>query len=116
MKESEKDTDNLPQNILFFLIVFTSVVTSLKRVEEWYHQLMKDDGFCVNHKTADLLAFSQNIPASIHLQCMFLFLLFFYGILCKNAYVLVFSILNTLAIIEAIVVTHAEFHENMRNF
>lgn len=116
MKQHEKSENNFPANVVLFLVIFTSVVCSLKRIEEWYQQAVKDDDFCSTHRTCDFSTFTQNIPASLQLQLVLFVLLLLYGFMLKNATILVFSVVNALAIVAGVAVTHAEFSEYMRTY
>ena len=116
MKEAQKHANDFPAYLIFFLVLFTSVISSLKRIEEWYQQITNDDNNTLSSRTLNLATFAQNIPPSMQPQCMVFILLVLYGILTKNDLVLIFSTINILAVFAGVAVTHAEYCENIRNF
>jgi len=119
MKHIQKQTEDESSfvNILvFILIIFTSVVCGLKRVEEFYYQLSKDDSSSSLKRHPDFLFLTESVPASVHLMLFLYTLCFFHGLHLHNHFLIIFSSVNIAALGCGIFFTHCELYEQVRHY
>ena len=102
-----------PLVLLFVVLLLTSVMTTLKRVEEHYHQVLKD---ATSLSSASLHEYLASLPASLVLSGILHVTTAVYGAAARQDWVFVFGIVNTLAAVLAAAVMHSEIAYEVRSY
>lgn len=99
--------------ILFGLLLLTSVMTTFKRVEEHYQQVLKDATYLTPVSVHELLA---SLPASLLLSGILHVTTAVYGATAHHDWAFVFGAVNTLAVVLAAAVMHSELTHEVRSY